>query len=46
MTVIFGKTIEEVQMFATFTAQLVRECVTFKIEQDGYGYRVTLTGGF
>ncbi len=46
MTIEFEKNTEGTKNFATFLAQLVKESVTFKVENNRDKYVVELTGGF
>jgi hypothetical protein len=42
----FQKTRKDLKAMATFTAQLVREGVTFTVENTTDSFIITMTGGF
>jgi len=46
MTLSFDRSEKDMRAMAVFIAQLVREGVTFTINQDNIAFEIKLTGGF
>ena len=46
MNIVFMKNDEEIKQLAIFVSQLIREGVTFLVENNASNYLVRLTGGF